>query len=448
MKILFTSFLLLCINYSLFAQFDPPQVIDPDVFGITKIVAADVNNDGFKDLITSQKYHNNDKISVFFNTGEESFGEQLILTTNIDTPEGVAAGDLNQDGWNDIAGISLVANSLYWFPNADGNFPNEIPLDTGLVHPEDIEIVDIDNDGKPDIVVLDHTNIIVYYNLGNGNFNKITTPNDDFEYYAFSIADIDGDGFKDIIIGSGQVLVYMNNNGLFTTHDIARSNSIANNGFCFMISTADLDGNNSMDLIIDGNSNSEISWYANDGNGFFSYTEAVENTLQCQAVTTADMNEDGSLDIVAALFQEGEIVWYANDGFGDFSEKRLICNGTPASTIVATNADLNNDGMYDLIWSHPFSFNLNRNPVGIRNKPNTAKLSGFTVQQSAEQSMVIIKAQTTASLSIFDIQGHCIAENLTLEAGTNTLNLPLKSKLYLFRFSTATDTYIKKILLK
>jgi len=165
----------------------------------------------------------------------------------------VAAGDLNQDGWNDIAGISLLNNSLYWFPNADGNFPNEIPLDTGLVHPEDIEIVNIDTDGKPDIVVLDHTNIIVYYNLGNGNFNKITTPNDDFEYYAFSIADIDGDGFKDIIIGSGQVLVYMNDNGLFTTHDIARSNSIANNGFCFMIHTADLDGNNSMDLIIDGN---------------------------------------------------------------------------------------------------------------------------------------------------------------------------------------------------
>jgi len=61
-------------------------VIDPDVFGITKIVAADLNNDGFKDLITSQKYHNNDKISVFFNTGQESFGEQIILTTNIDTP--------------------------------------------------------------------------------------------------------------------------------------------------------------------------------------------------------------------------------------------------------------------------------------------------------------------------------------------------------------------------
>lgn len=141
-------------------------------------------------------------------------------------------------------------------------------------------------------------------------------------------------------------------------------------------------------------------------------------------------------------------MWYANDGFGDFSEKRLICNGTPASTIVATNADLNNDGKDDLIWAHPFSFNLNRNPVGIRNKPDTAKLSGFTVLQSAEQSMVIIKAQSTTSLSIFGIQGNCIAENLPLESGTNTLNLPLKSKLYLFRFSTPTDTFIKKILLK
>ncbi|HOI33322.1 MAG TPA: VCBS repeat-containing protein, partial [Bacteroidales bacterium] len=316
MKILLTSFFLIGISYSSLAQFDPPQVIDPDVFGITKIVATDLNNDGFKDLITSQKYHSNDKISVFFNNGQENFSEQIILTTNIDTPEGVAAGDLNQDGWNDIAGISLDSNSLYWFPNADGSFPNEIQLDSGLIMPEDIEIVDIDNDGKPDIVVLDHTNIVVYYNLGNGNFNKITTPNDHFEYYAFSIADIDGDGYKDIIIGSGQVLVYMNDNGLFTTHDIVRSNSIANNGFCFMLHTADLDGNNSMDLIIDGNSNSEISWYANDGNGFFTFMESIENTIQCHSVTTADINEDGSIDILAALFQEGEIVWYANDGSG------------------------------------------------------------------------------------------------------------------------------------
>jgi hypothetical protein len=71
----------------------------------------------------------------------------------------------------------------------------------------------------------------------------------------------------------------MNDSGSFTTHDTARS---CEHGFLFyMVQTADLNADGNIDLIVDGKVNSEITWFANDGNGYFTYMQAIEQTLQC-----------------------------------------------------------------------------------------------------------------------------------------------------------------------
>lgn len=443
MKFSLISVLLVCIHFSLHAQFGPQQVIDPEVFGITKIVAADINNDGFTDLITSQKYFPNHKISVFPNNGGEGFGEQVILTTDVMMPGGVAAGDLNGNGWIDIVGISLNNNSVYWFPNSEGSFPNEIQLDSTLIMPEDVEIFDVDNDGNLDIVVLDHPNIVVYYNAGGGEFNKVTVPNDEFEYYSFAAADVDGDGFTDLLVGSGEVLVYMNDNGNFTTHDVERTNSIVNHGLIFMIHTADLDGNGSIDLVIDGNSGSEIRWYANDGNGFFNLMQTVETTAQCHSVATGDFDNNGSVDIFASLFQEGEVAWYANEGQGNFGSKQSVSPGIVARTVATAAVDLNNDGATDIVWGHPFSFHLNESTLSA-DTPALPK-STFTVSPNPFADRVTIRAEAQATLRIYDTTGRCLYENISVEAGYNALNLQLAPKLYLFQFSTVADAVVIKV---
>jgi hypothetical protein len=72
--------------------------MDSNTYGITQIVTTDLNQNGFQYIIISQKYHNNHKISYFLNSGSQSFGTQTILTMNVNTPESIAAGDLNGDG--------------------------------------------------------------------------------------------------------------------------------------------------------------------------------------------------------------------------------------------------------------------------------------------------------------------------------------------------------------
>lgn len=435
-----------CVGFSASAQFGPQQVVDENVYGITKIVTADLNNNGFPDIITSQKYYNNNKISYFINLGTGSFGPQNILTTNVNSSEGIAAGDLSGNGWNDIVAISQNPYTVLWFPNSEGSFPEEILIDSGLIMPEDVEIVDIDNDGLLDVVVLDHTNIIVYYNLGNGLFNKVVTPNNEFEYYAFTIADIDGDGFKDIIIGSGIVLVYMNEGGSFITHDIARSNSIVNSGFSFMLHSADLNGNGTSDLVIDGKANSEISWYANDGNGYFTFMQAIETTNQCRSVATADFNNNGSLDIVATLYQEGEVAIYYNNGEGTFGEKTLISIGLPANTVATAPADLNNSGFADIIWAHPLSFHLNSTVQGINS--STMKGPEINVAPNPFIDQLHIYAKENSTLSVFDMQGRCLYSNIPIEAGINIFTHPLPPQLYIFQFTTTSQVVSKKVVKK
>jgi len=365
----------------------------------------------------------------------------------VNDPEGIAAGDLDGNGWADIVTTSYNPNKLIWFPNTSGSFSTEVLLDTNMVFPEDVEIVDMDNDGNLDIVVLGHVNIIIHYNNGNSTFTKTTVPNNQFEYYAFSIADLDGDGFKDIVIGSSEVLVYMNDNGSFTSHDIARSNSIVNPGLCFMAHTADLDGNGSMDLVIDGNANSEINWHANDGNGFFSFMQTIETTAQCESVSTADFNNGGNLDLFAALKQEGEVVWYANNGQGLFGNKQWISDGDAPSTVVTATADLNNDGNTDVIWTHPFSFNLNNHPMGLENHSNPE--ISIKISPNPYKGKLFIHAQEQSKLNVFDLQGRLLHQNIPIEAGTCVFsqNLP-PQQVYFFEFTTPSQTIVKKIVKK
>ncbi len=442
MKSLCLIFFTLYLCFSVKAQFGPQQIIDADVYGISKIITADLNNDGFPDIITSQKYFNNHRISYFLNTGQASFEPQNILTTNVITPEGVASGDLDGDGWTDIVGISQVSNSVYWFPNNNGSFPLEIPLDSTLIMPEDVEIVDIDNDGHPDIVVLDHTNIVIYYNDGSANFTKVTVPNDQFEYYAFAVTDIDGDGFHDIVIGSGEALVYMNVNGQFSTHDVARTASVVNPGLIFLVHAADLDGDGNMDLIIDGNGNSDIRWYANDGNGFFSFMQTIENTHQCKSLSTADFDNDGDMDVFAALFQEGEVGWYENTGQGIFNSQQLVSNGTPPNTIATATADLNNDGAIDVIWAHPFSFQLNTHTLSVNNYGSSLAIH---VYPNPVRDNLKVEASIPASLTIFDVMGKTLMDNYPIEKGVSELVLPPARQVYYLRFTSANGVVVKRV---
>jgi len=64
MKIWVLFFFVFCLGFSARAQFGPQQTIDPNIY-VSKIVAADLDNNSFLDIIVSRKEFNNGKISFY-----------------------------------------------------------------------------------------------------------------------------------------------------------------------------------------------------------------------------------------------------------------------------------------------------------------------------------------------------------------------------------------------
>jgi len=428
-----------------FAQFGNQQIIDSTIYGIKEIISTDLNNDNFDDLIIAQDKFQNDNISFYPNLNGQQFGPKQNIAKLSSTPNSVASGDLNNDGWIDIVTITLDQDSsVLWYPNNSGSFPTEILLDTNIISPENLEIVDIDNDMDLDIVVLGHVNILTYINDGTGNFTKTITPNLANEYYEFFICDIDGDNFKDIIIGSADVLIYKNSNNNFT-YDTLRSESIINNGFIFLVYLNDLDNDGDNDLIIDGNFNDEIRYYLNDGNGFFSFSQTIEITDQCKSVIAKDFDNDGDNDILASLYQEGEIVWYENMGSGAFASKHIIDYGRPVHTTEVHSFDINNDNTMDIVWAHPLSFNLNLFPVNIEE----FRLSEILIYPNPSAGKITLESNLKGKVTIYNVLGRKLSSSLSIEKGKNLLDLKLPAQTYILELQSENgSTQFSKFIIK
>lgn len=58
-------------------------------------------------------------------------------------------------------------------------------------------------------------------------------------------------------------------------------------------------------------------------------------------VITADLNQDDSLDVVVAQGNSGRISWFANNGFGQFRDGRLIASQPNVHSLLTADVDGN-----------------------------------------------------------------------------------------------------------
>jgi hypothetical protein len=127
--------------------------------------------------------------------------------------------DLNGDGWPDIYLACDSSASLFFRNNGDGTF-REVGVEAGLAYSEHgaeqagmgVAVADFDNDGSLDITKTnfsgDYPNL--YQNIGKGIFNDVTlraglAVNPQYVLWGTGFADLDNDGWKDIIQVAGHV---------------------------------------------------------------------------------------------------------------------------------------------------------------------------------------------------------------------------------------------------
>ena len=164
------------------------------------IKVSDINGDGNQDIVVTNYIGT---VSVLLGNGNGTFqAPQSYNTGNV--PEFIALGDFNKDGKQDIAvsNTGTGANTVsILMGNGNGTFQTQKTYQTGTT-PYGIAIGDLNGDGNEDIAVCNSGDNTVSILLGNGDgtfqtqktYQTGTTP------YGIAIGDFNGDGIQDIAV--------------------------------------------------------------------------------------------------------------------------------------------------------------------------------------------------------------------------------------------------------
>ena len=175
------------------------------------VVAADVNCDGFVDLISANYAANT--LTVLTNNGSGVFGSNATLNVGRG-PYCVAAADINGDGKVDLISANGVDYTLTVLTNNGGGiFSSNATIALGN-QPISIAAADLNGDGKVDLIPRFYlsTTVMILTNDGSGGFGTNLIPTGVIQNY-ITAADFNADGKFDLVIAnsSKNLMVLMNN---------------------------------------------------------------------------------------------------------------------------------------------------------------------------------------------------------------------------------------------
>jgi len=279
-----------------------------------------------------------------------------VPTTSITPSWSIAAGDYDNNGYNDLV-YGSGSGIAFLKANSDGTaYTSDRKSQSFLV--QRTNFIDINNDGKLDAFICDDNAPNRYYLNDGTNMNHHQGGLGDFPSggnYGSIWIDYDNDGDMDLYIakcsggGSGpggniDELHRNNGNGTFT--NVALTANMANPTQTWSAAWGDFNNDGWMDAVVGINSvsNGLSKVMKNNGDGTFADKSAgsgydTTNALSREYVAY-DFDNDGFLDVLGA----SNTIMFGN---GDFT---FVPNANPYNIDYYDRpiGDLNNDGFLDI----------------------------------------------------------------------------------------------------
>ena len=287
------------------------RVIPPEPFlKVHFATIADVNEDGDPDVVFGGV--------LFLGNGDGTFGQRTGPV--FEGPYNVVAGS----GQNVVPGASAAA------------------------------IADLNRDSHPDFVALhrDASKISILLGTGGGSFEPAHDEPTGTSPTGVAVGDVDRDGVADLVVGtaSGVTVHLGHGDGTFAPY-------VAHGRPAVTVILADLNHDGRLDVAAEG---ADVWAMLGSGDGTFGTPVSVPSFCRGLASAAGDVNGDGWPDL-ATLVCEGPVpIEHASlldptllfgNGDGTFTpgpHGTPSTSDSPASNV--TLADLNGDGLADLIW--------------------------------------------------------------------------------------------------
>ena len=321
------------------------------------VALFDYDNDGYLDIyfvnsltVDLAAKHQKTKSALYHNNGDGTFTEvtDKAGVGDVGFGMGVAVGDYNNDGFDDLYVTCLGRNHLFK-NNGNGTF-TDVTNKAGVGDPRwstGAAFLDYDNDGKLDLFVSNY----VDFDLDHlPEFGKGRTCQ-----------------FKGVPVqcgprglpGAGDSLYHNNGDGTFT--DVSKKAGVSDpNGYYGLgVICSDFDEDGYVDIFVANDSTPNFLYHNNgDGTfkeiGFTSGTAVNESGSEqgCMGVTVGDYDRDGKLDLFITNFDDEYNILYHNDGHNAFTDvsytAKLAEVSLPYVGWGTKFFDYDNDGWLDL----------------------------------------------------------------------------------------------------
>ncbi len=314
--------------------------------GASSITFGDIDGDNDKDLYWGDLFGQ----SIYFikNTGTAQNFQWNFIDTTAPEPNPYYSGGFNMPGVYDIdgdnkndffigvlIGSQTINNFVYYKNQGPVNNPVLTKITDNFILSADIgsysypAFADVDNDGDKDIFIGCDKSVGFYRNTGTATQPAFTLVTDSLPLninnfnYAPAVADLDGDGKKDMVVGFYALakLKFFKNTGtlsspvfIFTPSQLDTMNLSQASAPCL----ADLDNDGDLDILV-GNSSGKLTYYRNNGTPtVFNYQFITNNYMSVNvgndaAPSLGDLDGDGDLDLLVGN-RLGAIAFFRNTG--------------------------------------------------------------------------------------------------------------------------------------